>query len=94
MPVEMGIWRIDGYSPQRLAPQELPNEKMLEEYLCKDPSLLGMRLLVIGGRSGRRTGSTSTCSPSIPTATSTSSSSSGTEPPVTSWRRSSTTEHG
>lgn len=48
MPVEMGIWRIDGGSPRRLTPGTLPTEKMLEEYLSEDPSLLGVGLLVIG----------------------------------------------
>lgn len=48
MPVEMGIWRIDGDSPRRLGASTLPTEAMLEEFLERDPSLLGERLLVIG----------------------------------------------
>ncbi|WP_404386502.1 endonuclease NucS [Knoellia locipacati] len=48
MPVEMGIWRIDGDTPRRLEGSTLPSESTLEEYLEHDPSLLGDRLLVVG----------------------------------------------
>lgn len=48
MPVEMGIWRIDGDAPPRLPSAAMPTEAMLEDYLAHDPSLLGERLLVIG----------------------------------------------
>mgnify|MGYP001160574563 FL=1 len=48
MPVEMGMWRIDGDTPKRLSAATLPSEATLEHYLEKDPSLLGERLLVIG----------------------------------------------
>lgn len=48
MPVEMGIWRIDGDAPRRLESSLLPSEATLEEYLGRDPSLLGEPLLVIG----------------------------------------------
>lgn len=48
MPVEMGMWRIDGDTPKRLSTATLPSEATLEQYLEKDPSLLGDRLLVIG----------------------------------------------
>lgn len=48
MPVEMGLWRIDGGYPRRLPTGSLPTEAMLEESLERDPSLLGDTLLVIG----------------------------------------------
>ena len=48
MPVEMGIWRMDGDSPRRLTATAMPSEVVLEEFLEKDPSLLGERLLLIG----------------------------------------------
>ena len=48
MPIEMGLWRIDGDKPQRLVSTTLPTEAMLEDFLESDPSLLGTRLLVIG----------------------------------------------
>lgn len=48
MPVEMRMWRIDGDEPKPLATAKLPAEKDLHEFLKRDPSLLGERLLVIG----------------------------------------------
>lgn len=48
MPVEMRMWRIDGDEPRALTTAVLPSEAALEDFLAKDPSLLGMRLLVIG----------------------------------------------
>lgn len=48
MPVEMRMWRIDGDEPRPLSPTTLPAEKELHEFLLRDPSLLGERLLVIG----------------------------------------------
>ena len=48
MPVEMGMWRIDGDTPRRLTAASLPSEATLEAHLERDPSLLGERLLVIG----------------------------------------------
>ncbi|MFD2395178.1 hypothetical protein ACFSSF_17160 [Dietzia aerolata] len=48
MPVEMGIWRMDGDTPRQLPATAMPTEVMLEEFLERDPSLLGDRLLVIG----------------------------------------------
>lgn len=48
MAVQMGIWRMDGDTPRRLAATVMPSEALLEEFLEKDPSLLGERLLVIG----------------------------------------------
>lgn len=48
MPVEMRMWRIDGDEPKPLTSSVLPAEKDLHEFLKRDPSLLGERLLVIG----------------------------------------------
>lgn len=48
MPVEMRMWRIDGDEPRRLTTTSLPTERELHEFLARDPSLLGERLLVIG----------------------------------------------
>lgn len=48
MPVEMRMWRIDGAEPKPLSTSVLPAEKDLHDYLKRDPSLLGERLLVIG----------------------------------------------
>ncbi|MCK0111884.1 hypothetical protein MWU75_07015 [Ornithinimicrobium sp. F0845] len=48
MPVEMRMWRIDGDEPRPLTTKALPAEKELHQFLLRDPSLLGVRLLVIG----------------------------------------------
>lgn len=48
MPVEMKMWRIDGDDPKALTSAVLPSEATLEDFLEKDPSMLGDRLLVIG----------------------------------------------
>lgn len=48
MPVEMRMWRVDGDEPRALTASALPAEKDLHEFLKRDPSLLGERLLVIG----------------------------------------------
>lgn len=48
MPVEMRMWRIDGQNPRPLTAAALPTENELQEFLKKDPSLLGTALLVIG----------------------------------------------
>lgn len=48
MPVEMRMWRIDGDEPRSLKSAMLPSEAELEDFLAKDPSLLGTPLLVIG----------------------------------------------
>lgn len=48
MPVEMRMWRIDGDEPHPLVTKALPAEKELHQFLLSDPSLLGVRLLVIG----------------------------------------------
>lgn len=48
MPVEMRMWRIDGDEPRPLMTSALPAEKDLHDFLKRDPSLLGERLLVLG----------------------------------------------
>jgi hypothetical protein len=42
------MWRIDGDEPRALTTTRLPAERELHEFLKRDPSLLGERLLVIG----------------------------------------------
>jgi hypothetical protein len=42
------MWRIDGGEPRALTAAALPTEKELQEFLRRDPSLLGVTLLVIG----------------------------------------------
>lgn len=47
MPVEVGIWRIDG-GVRRLGASPLQLEKLLEEAIERDSSLLGLELLILG----------------------------------------------
>lgn len=47
MPVEVGIWRIDD-GVRRLAPSHLQLERLLEDAIEKDTSLLGIDLLILG----------------------------------------------
>ena len=47
MPIELGIWRING-KLQRVAASRLDNESKLEDFLEQDPNLLGADILIIG----------------------------------------------
>lgn len=47
MPVEIGLWRVDG-PPQRLSPAAVPLESQLETLIDTDPSVLGTPLLIVG----------------------------------------------
>jgi hypothetical protein len=47
MPVEIGLWRVDG-QPQRLVAGGAPLEAKLEALIETDPSVLGTPLLIIG----------------------------------------------
>lgn len=48
MPIEFGLWRIDGNSYQRLSSGKLDDESRLEDLLVEDPNLLGRNLLIVG----------------------------------------------
>lgn len=47
MPVEFGLWRIDGET-KRLIPEPMPAESELEDLIERDSSVLGQQLLIIG----------------------------------------------
>jgi hypothetical protein len=47
MPLEIGLWRIDG-KPQRMTAGNLPFESRLEELIEGDPTVLGEPVLLIG----------------------------------------------
>lgn len=47
MPLEIGLWRVDG-EPQRMATTSMPLESRLEELIEADPAILGEPLLFIG----------------------------------------------
>lgn len=48
MPVEMGLWRVDGQKLTRVVPTAVSLESQLESYIESDASMLGEALLIIG----------------------------------------------
>ena len=50
MPVEFGIWRIEGEKTTPVTASALANEAMLEAILERDPSILGLDVLLVLGR--------------------------------------------
>jgi hypothetical protein len=48
VPIEFGLWRIDGPDFQRLSSGKLDDESRLEQLLVEDPNLLGRDLLIVG----------------------------------------------
>ncbi|MBA2741049.1 MAG: DUF91 domain-containing protein [Actinobacteria bacterium] len=50
MPIEVGIWRVDGEDVTRVVSSKLGNEERLEDILEQDVSILGLDVLLIIGR--------------------------------------------
>ena len=50
MPIEFGIWRIDGDRTAPVTTSALENEAKLEAVLERDPSILGLDVLLVVGR--------------------------------------------
>lgn len=48
MPFEVGLWRVDGAKPEKIAPSGVPLETQLESMIEADPTILGPPLLLIG----------------------------------------------
>jgi hypothetical protein len=48
MPVEIGLWRVDGDEPTKLTSSGVPLESRLEGLIERDPTILGTPLLLIG----------------------------------------------
>lgn len=48
MPIEFGLWRIDGEGYRRLSSRKLNDESRLEGLIIEDPNMLGKDLLIIG----------------------------------------------
>jgi hypothetical protein len=48
MPLEVGLWRVDGDKPVKLEPKGVPLESQLEKMIEDDPGILGTQLLLIG----------------------------------------------
>ncbi|GAB4079964.1 DUF91 domain-containing protein [Modestobacter muralis] len=48
MPLEVGLWRVDGDKPVKLTASGVPLEAQLEAMIEADPGILGTALLLIG----------------------------------------------
>ena len=48
MPIEFGLWRMDGDEYTRLSASKLDDESRLEDLLVEDSNMLGRNLLIIG----------------------------------------------
>lgn len=48
MPLEVGLWRVDGGKPVKVAAKGVPLESQLEAMIEADPTILGTPLLLIG----------------------------------------------
>lgn len=48
MSLELGVWRVDGTGPIRLAASQLALEADLERFIESDPTILGEQLMLIG----------------------------------------------
>lgn len=48
MPVEIGLWRVDGSVPVKVESSGVPLESKLEKMIEDDPTILGASLLLIG----------------------------------------------
>jgi len=48
VPLEVGLWRVDGPAPVKVLPSGVPLEAQLEHMIEADPTILGTRLLLIG----------------------------------------------
>lgn len=48
MPLEVGLWRVDGHAPVKVNASGVPLESQLERMVESDPTILGTPLLLIG----------------------------------------------
>ena len=48
VPVEVGLWRVDGNKPVKVTPSGVPLESQLEAMIEADPTSLGTPLLLVG----------------------------------------------
>lgn len=48
MPIEFGLWCIDGEGYSRLSSTKLDDESRLEDLIVEDPNMLGRDLLIVG----------------------------------------------
>ena len=50
MPLEMKLWQVDGAKLTELPPSALDYERRMEEWICADPSVLGIDMLLLGNQ--------------------------------------------
>lgn len=48
MPIEVGIWRLSNKKPEKLNMSVIDNEKLLEDAIVGDLSILSSQLMLIG----------------------------------------------
>lgn len=48
MSFEMTLWKVSGSKLEEIAPAHLDEEQRLEDWIAKDPSILGMDIAIIG----------------------------------------------
>lgn len=48
MPFSMNLWQVQGQDLQEIKREALNNEQRLENWVVKDPSILGIDVLLIG----------------------------------------------
>jgi hypothetical protein len=48
MPVEFGVWRLEGTTPRALPARGIGNEQRLEDVLVEDIDVLGLSLMLVG----------------------------------------------
>ena len=48
MAFEMALWKVDGQQLERLPPSRLDQETRLEDWIYRDPSILGMDVAIVG----------------------------------------------
>lgn len=56
MPVEFGMWRLEGSKPVPLPTTGMDNEKRLEDVLAEDITILGLPIMLIGRQVPTATG--------------------------------------
>jgi hypothetical protein len=50
MPLEMKLWQVDGTKLRDLNTAAIDYERRLEEWICEDPSILGLDMIVLGSQ--------------------------------------------
>ena len=62
MPFSMKLWQVQGQDLQEFKREALNDEQQLENWVVKDPSVLGFDILLIGRQVTTGNGDASICS--------------------------------